>query len=270
MLYAGLRPFILNSSEEYDLLARITQHPERPKPVRAVDQIFMLPGSQLNQVKLISPYTRNRHVAFVGDGDCMALCMGLLAKEGIIDGPEQMLILDFDERLIRFVNRTARQFGFHDRIETLQYNVVDPVPESFRQRYDVFYTNPPYGSKNRGQSGMAFLARGAALCSKSNSSGISILPYGQGTWSQPAMYDIQSFMLEHGYVVGDMLRGMHSYHLDDSPTLRSATVVFDRAEAKPSPYEDQSLPESMANFFYGSENLPIPVRIDGAGEPIYE
>ena len=269
MLYKSLRSYILNSSEEYDVLAKVTQHPNRPKPQRAIDQIFMLPGSQLNQAKLMSTYLRDRSVAFVGDGDSMALSFALLARQGVIDSPGQMIVLDFDQRIVSFINSAAREFGVHDQVEARLYNVVDPVPEELRERYDVFYTNPPYGSKNRGKSGVAFLVRCMALCKSVNSSGIALLPYRAGTWSAEAMYDIQAFMGVQGYVVGDMLREMHLYHLDDSPELRSATVIFDRVERKAMPHVDEPLPESLQRYFYGSANEPIPSRInaDGAFEP---
>lgn len=62
MFYRSLQQYIVNSSEEYDILARVTQHPDRPRPIRGIDQIFMLPGSQLNQAKLISAYIHNKEV----------------------------------------------------------------------------------------------------------------------------------------------------------------------------------------------------------------
>lgn len=269
MLYRSLKQYMLNQAEEYDLLAKITQHPDRPKPQRDVDQIFMLPGSQLNQAKLMSPYIRDKSVAFVGDGDAMALVFALLTREGVIDGPSQMVVLDFDTRIVDFINETARSFNIHDNLEAIQYNAIDPVPEAMRESFDVFYTNPPYGRSNRGKSGLGFLVRCMALCKSVNSSGIAVLPYRSHTWSAPAMLDIQSFMTKHGYVVADMLQGMHLYHLDDSPDLRSATVVFDRAERATTPYLNSQLPEEIVKYFYGSANMAIPRSVTADGSLDY-
>jgi N4-bis(aminopropyl)spermidine synthase len=266
MFYSALQPRAIGSPEEHDLLARITQHPDRPRPIRDIDQIFMLPGSQLAQAKIISGHLAQRDVAFVGDGDCMAACLGLLAKEGVIDKPGHLLVLDFDQRIIAFARQVATQFGFQDRLDAQLYNVLDPVPGELRSRADVFYTNPPYGSKNKGASGIGFLARCMALCKPVGSSGVAILPYHPSErWSREAMGAIQQFMIAHGYVVGEMLRSMHSYHLDDLPMLRSATAVFDRTEQAATPYLDQALPSSVTRFFYGSANRPIPrgITLDG-------
>jgi hypothetical protein len=72
-------------------------------------------------------------------------------------------------------------------------------------------------------------------------------------------------MVSHGYVVGEMLRSMHSYHLDDLPMLRSATAVFDRIEQAAIPYLDEALPPEATSFFYGSANRPVPrgAALDG-------
>lgn len=259
--------------EEHDLMARVTQHPDRPRPIRDIDQIFMLPGSQLAQAKVIAGNLAQRDVVFVGDGDCMAASLGLLAREGVIEAPGHLLVLDFDERIIAFALQVARQFGFQDMLDAQAYNVIDPAPPELRFRADVFYTNPPYGSRNKGASGIGFLARCLALAKPVGSSGVAILPYHPSErWSRDAMGSIQRFMSDHGYVVGEMLRSMHSYHLDDLPMLRSATTVFDRVEQAEIPHLDALLPPAVTSYFYGSANRPIPrgIGLDGSvlpGEP---
>ncbi len=160
MFFKDLSKSYIHNAREYDVLAKITQHPSRPKPIRPVDQIYMLPGSQLNQTKLISDYLKNRTVVFVGDGDCMSLSLGLLAKEiQDIEGPAHMHVFDFDERLVKFINETAEYFGLKTRLEAHWYNIREPIPKKYAGRSDVFYTNPPYSSNNEGWSGIIFLAR---------------------------------------------------------------------------------------------------------------
>lgn len=255
MFYQDLGHHIRNTSDEYDLLARITQHPGRPRPARDIDQIFMLPGSQLNQAKLISDYLRNRDVVFVGDGDCMSLVIGILAKNKVIQGPGRMRVFDFDERIVRFVKDASRQFGFADGIEAHRYNVRDPVPVEFAGRSEVFYTNPPYGSKNAGKSGIVFLARCMEFCRDISSYGVAILPFHHHTdWSRNAMFNIQKFLTDHGYVVSEMLRAMHGYHLDDEPNLLSGTIVVDRIHHFDSPYKGKAIPPLELAAFYGSQS----------------
>lgn len=270
MFYEDLSKHIRSDSVEYDVLAKITQHPLRPKPIREIDQIFMLPGSQLNQAKLISSYLRNREVVFVGDGDCMSLVIGMLAKERVIDRPTYMHVLDFDERIVKFVRQASEQFGFSEYIEAHLYNVRHPVPDGLKQRSDLFYTNPPYGSKNRGMSGIVFLARCMELCKPVQSHGVAILPYRHHEpWSRDAMFEIQRFIIQQGYVVAEMLQEMHAYHLDDRPRLHSGTVVMDRVERKDPPFVGRELSENELCKFYGESQPRVPERVDLNGELMY-
>ena len=267
MFYRDLEAYISNSATEYDILARITQHPDRPRPNRDIDQIFMLPGSQLNQAKLVSDYLRDREVVFVGDGDCMALTLGLLAKEGVIEGPAFMRVLDFDQRIVEFIGKASQQFGFHEKIEAHLYNVKNPIDPRWRHRSDVFYTNPPYGSRNEGFSAKAFLGRCMELCGPVGSWGIAILPYHHHEeWSRRAMLSVQSFLLKHGYLVSEMLLEMHSYHLDDNPRLLSGTVVVDRATEVVEPFGERSLTSEELSYFYGSRNIAFPDGVDRNGD----
>ncbi|MBZ5670954.1 MAG: bis-aminopropyl spermidine synthase family protein [Acidobacteriia bacterium] len=266
MFYQDLHAYIRNTSEEYDVLAKITQHPGRPKPLRVVDQIYMLPGSQLNQAKLVSDYLRGREVVFVGDGDCMSLVTGILGKEKLVDPPAYMRVFDFDERIVKFVRDASQQFGFSDLIEAHYYNVRKPVPKAFFNQSDVFYTNPPYGSKNGGQSGIVFLARCMEFCKSAGSYGVAILPFHHHkAWSRDAMYNIQQFLNQNGYVVSEMLRGMHRYHLDDEPELLSGTVIMDRVKALPPPYRKHIFKKEELRKFYGDSQKEFPDRIDENG-----
>lgn len=265
MFYKTFESFLTHLSVDYDLLAEVTQHPDRPRPKREIDQIFMKPGSQLNQLKLVAPLLADRDVVFVGDGDCMALSLGYLAKNGVISGPKMMHVYDFDERIVAFIEKISQELGFGDRIEARKYNVRDPPPQSAARKGDVFYTNPPYGSKNEGFSGIAFLARCMELCKPIGSHGIAILPYHQEEWSRLAMRNIQSFMVAHGYVVTEMLTDMHQYHLDDRPQLRSASVVFERVTEESCDFFGREFETDELSRFYGSkmDRFPSGLALDG-------
>jgi len=270
MFYEDLGKLIQISSHELDLVAKITQHPDRPRPFRPVDQIYMLPGSQLNQAKLISDYIRGRDVVFLGDGDCMSLVIGILARNNVIKPPAFMRVLDFDDRIPDFIRKASREFGFENEIDAQRYNVRDPIPADLVGCHDVFYTNPPYGSKNNGKSGIIFLARCMELCKPPRSWGVAILPFHHTEmWSREAMWNIQSFLVQHGYVVSEMLRKMHSYHLDDYPSLLSGTVVLDRIRKVDWPGASSTIPYAEMEKFYGGTQKDFPDYIDSNGNPVY-
>lgn len=274
MFGTELGRLLRHTKEQIDLVARITQHPDRPKPLRAYDQIYMLPGSQLTQAKLISNYLSDRDVVLVGDGDCMSLVLGFLGLRNVIKPPAHMLVVDFDERILKFIEDTARKFQLPaDLIDTVRYNAryPNPSPTDYGNRSDVFYTNPPYGSANKGESGKLFLGRCMEFCSPRGSSGVALLPYERikAPWTRDAMKNIQSFMVKSGYVVSEMLTGVHQYHLDDRPELLSGTVVFDRVNEVDPPYALHTFDQEELKFFYGSEAQVMPDYIDQDGNPVY-
>lgn len=231
----------------------------------------MLPGSQLTQAKLISDYLTKRHVVFLGDGDCMSLVLAVLGARGVIKPPAHMLVLDFDERILNFIREAGQEFHLPnpDMIDLCRYNVRDPVPDNLAEQGDVFYTNPPYGSADQGECGKIFLGRCMELC-KAGSWGVAILPFEHHTtWTKNAMANIQSFLAENGYVVSEMIRGVHQYHLDDRPELLSGTVVVDRVQKKVPPYKGKTFSQDMLGNFYGTTKRIMPDFIDLNGEPIY-
>lgn len=254
-----------------DVVAQVTQHPDRPRPLRKVDQIFMLPGSQLIQAMLVSDYLKHRDVVMVGDGDCMGLVMAHLANKGIFQSPAKIRIFDFDERVLAFVRQAIQDLDIPpDLISCYRYNVRDPVPEEFKQAHDVFYTNPPYGSADGGECGKLFLARCMEFCKPAPSWGVALLPFAhKEDWSRKAMLNVQKFVCEQGYVVSDMIREIHQYHLEDRPSLRSCNLVVDRVRNEVPLRAGQRLTDDELVHFYGRTPIRMPEYISVNAEMVF-
>lgn len=266
-----LRKYIKPDPSWVDLVAQVTQHPARPRPIRDFDQIFMLPGSQLVQALLVSDYLKYRDVVMVGDGDCMGLVMAHLANHNVFKAPGKIRIFDFDERLLEFVKQATQDLGIPaDLISCHLYNVVDPIPEEFAQAHEVFYTNPPYGSADQGECAKLFLARCMEFCKPAPSWGVALLPFAhKEDWSRRAMWHIQEFLVNSGYVVSEMVREIHQYHLDDRPSLRSCNMVCDRVKNKPAPFAGKTVDAKTLPHFYGRKERPMPKYISFTGEAVY-
>lgn len=262
-----LRRYLKPDPAWVDLVAQVTQHPARPRPIRKVDQIFMLPGSQLVQAILAIDYLKYRDVVFMGDGDCMGLVIAHLANRCVFKGPSKIRIFDFDERLLAFVEIVIRDLRLPpDLISCHRYNVRDQIDPRFAQAHDVFYTNPPYGSVDGGECSRLFLSRCMELCKPAPSWGLALLPFAhKEDWSRTAMLGIQEFLCQHGYVVSEMIREIHQYHLDDRPSLMSSNVVVDRVANVPAPYAGKSVAEDALPNFYGRTPMRIPKYINRDG-----
>lgn len=266
-----LRRYLKPDPAIVDLVAQVTQHPDRPKPLRVVDQIFMLPGSQAIQALLAIDYLKYRDVVMVGDGDCMGLVIAHLASKRVFKAPTKIRIFDFDDRLLAFIKQAIQDLKIPpDLINCYRYNVRDPIPDEFVGAHDVFYTNPPYGSADGGESGKLFLARCMELCKPKPSWGVALLPFAhKEDWSRKAMFNIQQFLTTNGYVVSEMIREVHQYHLEDRPSLRSCNMVVDRITNVAAPFAGRRISDDELIHFYGRTAMRMPDYINANAEMVF-
>lgn len=237
----------------------------RPLPIREFDQIYMKMGDLVVHAEFVARRMNERGVAFVGDGDAVGLAIAHLMNEGILDrGPSKILVLDFDERVVRSIERFAANYGLQDRIEARLYNVVDAVPEELLSAYGGFHINPPWGQHNSGESVSVFLERAIQLL---DGSGVGIVVIADDpalAWTNEVLRRTQRTALERGLIVDEMIPGFHQYHLDDAPELRSCCLIFRQTEASlitNAPLELQR----MENFYGRTQRLRVHYVRDRPG-----
>lgn len=262
------------TSADLDAVAIVER--ARPTPQRAFDQIPMRSHDLLRQVKLVSPLLAGKTVAFVGDLDGAATLLGLLTRRSG-SAPARIGILDFDDRVLVAVEGVARRHGFENLLETRRYNVFDPVPRDLVGEWDYFYVNPPYGSRNDGESARLFIARGCELVRSTGGSGCVILPDDpQRPWTRRAMLATQRFLTAHGWVVREKLDQLHRYQLDDDPDLPSSLVLVDRVACEEGaplrmPYSGRPVDPGEIPSFYGRGVMPpFPRYIDCDAAPDFD
>ncbi len=240
-----------------ELKAVATLEACRPKAQRDFDQIPMLGKDLLRQVKIIAPYLANKSVVFMGDNDGTSMLLGMLARHGQ-PCPGKMLLVDFDERILTVARQLALRHGFADRLEVRLYNAFDIVPIDLVGQYDWFYTNPPYGSRNNGESGRLFIARGIEMV-RNGGSGCIILPDDcTRPWTDTAMCATQNFLSRENWLVREKITQLHQYHLDDDKNLASSMMTVEHVAAgsnKYNPlhlYRGHQIGFDEIQFFYGS------------------
>jgi len=201
----------------------------RPRPIREFDQIYMKTADMVMQSELVASWANNKRLAFIGDGDSISVCVAYLHARGILDyGPSLTTVFDFDERIVGAINRFADQ----ERLENLQavlYNCIDALPQG--KLFECFYTNPPWGASNNGASVNLFVQRGIEATRYRGEGMIVIADDPDLEWPQEVLYQVQAFTLNSGFYVSRMMPQLHSYHLDDAPTLRSCNLMI---KARPS------------------------------------
>ena len=195
----------------------------RPRPLREFDQIYMKTGDMVLQSEFVASWAEEKRLAFIGDGDAISVCVAYLQKRGIVKyGPSRITVFDFDERIVQAVKR----FADKERIEHLDavlYNCLDPLPEP--SKFDYFYTNPPWGASNNGESVNVFAQRGMEAVGYEGSGIIVIADDEEMDWPKQVLASAQNFAAQAGFFVSRMMPRMHLYHLDDNPNLRSCNLI---------------------------------------------
>lgn len=228
----------------------------RPRPLRELDQIYMKTGDMVLQSELVARWADGKRLVFIGDGDAISVCVAYLQKRGIVNyGPTEIVVYDFDERICGAVDRFAdkEQLG---NLSAHLYNCLDafPGPTTFER----FYTNPPWGASNEGESVKAFVQRGMEATAYAGEGMVVIADDEELEWPKRVLANVQSYALQNGFFVQRMMSRLHSYHLDDAPNLRSCNLVFSAiTEGRAAVRESAAIvePARLVNF-YGRESPP--------------
>jgi len=231
----------------------------RPRPLRDFDQIYMKTGDMVMQSELVSRWANGKRLAFIGDGDAISVCVALLKARNIFaEGPSHITVFDFDERICSAISR----FADHEGITTLEsrlYNAADAFPSDMIGQFDYFYTNPPWGASNAGESVKAFMQRGFEATNYAGEGLVVIADDHERDWPQHVLAQVQKFALERDQYVQKMQSRMHLYHLDDDPDLRSCNLFFKALPMDRPPVESAPLSKERLDNFYG-KGQPLKIR----------
>ena len=226
----------------------------RPRPLRVFDQIYMKTGDMLLQSELVARWADGKRLAFIGDGDAISVCVAYLQARGVFSfGPKQIVVYDFDERICNAVDR----FADHERLDGLEarlYNVLHPFPGP--TNFDCFYTNPPWGASNEGESVKVFVQRGMEAVSYAGEGMIVIGDDPEVEWTKRVLAKTQDFCLSSGFVIQRQMPHLHNYHLDDAPTLRSCNVMINALGNRAAQPSEAITDPGRLNNFYGRATVP--------------
>ena len=245
--------------DEIDLRAAINAISDvvqnRPRPLREFDQIYMKTGDMVLQSELVARWADRKRLAFIGDGDAISVCVAYLQNREIIEyGPSSIVVYDFDERICGAVERFADKERL-DRLQSHLYNCLEAFPDI--ANFDCFYTNPPWGASNNGESVKVFVQRGMEAIGYAGEGMVVIADDDELEWPKRVLANIQGFVVESGFFVKRMMPQLHQYHLDDAPELRSCNLLLKALPGNEVP--GPSLPigtRARLDNFYGRDSHP--------------
>lgn len=227
----------------------------RPLPLRNFDQIYMKAGDMVLQSELVARWADGKKLAFIGDGDAISICVAYLhAREIVNYGPSEITVFDFDECICNAV----RRFADRERLDILHarlYNCLEQFPGP--NDFDFFYTNPPWGASNGGESVCVFVQRGMEATNYAGEGLIVIADDDVAEWPGQVLARVQQFGINSGFFVQKMMPKMHYYHLDDAPDLRSCNLLLKALTGnKPTGPSSRIADAARLRNFYGRSNIP--------------
>ncbi|WP_172298152.1 bis-aminopropyl spermidine synthase family protein [Pseudoruegeria sp. HB172150] len=240
----------------------------RPRPLRNFDQIHMKVGDMVMQSEIVADWADGKRLAFIGDGDAISVCVAYLRARDVLNfGPTRITVFDFDERTVQAVKR----FADKERIEHLDahlYNVLDPFPQM--PEFDLFYTNPPWGASNAGESVNVFVDRGIEAIKRTGEGMIVIADDDERPWPKVVLANVQRHASRAGFYVSRMQRKLHRYHLDDDPDLLSCNLyISSLPDNAPILTPSEPIATERLTNFYGMDQPPTVRYVREKKRPDY-
>ena len=227
----------------------------RPRGIRVFDQIHMKTGDMVLQSEIVADWADGKRLAFIGDGDAISVCVAYLRARDVLNfGPSHITVFDFDERTVEAVLNFADREGIGN-LDARLYNVLDALDLS--ETYDCFYTNPPWGASNNGESVNVFVQRGMEATGYAGEGVVVIADDDELEWPKRVLASVQTFAAREGFYVSRMQRKLHEYHLDDAPELKSCNLYLSALPGNPPKGPSVAItdPRRLENF-YGLSQEP--------------
>lgn len=227
----------------------------RPRPLRVFDQIHMKTGDMVLQSEMVADWADGKRLAFVGDGDAISVCVAYLRARDVLNfGPSHIRVFDFDERTVDAVMNFADREGITN-LDARLYNVLDGMDPA--ERFDLFYTNPPWGASNDGESVNVFVQRGMEVTGHVGEGMVVIADDDELAWPKRVLSSVQRFASMQGFYVSKMQRKLHEYHLDDAPGLKSCNLYLSALPGNATRPASRAItdPARLSNF-YGLSKEP--------------
>lgn len=253
MAGAGIVETSIDLKDAINAVSDVVQN--RPRPIREFDQIYMKTGDMVMQSEFVAKWAENKRLAFIGDGDAISVCVAyLMAREIIPYGPSKVMVFDFDERIVQAIKRFADKMRL-EQLDATLYNCLDAFPAV--PKYDCFYTNPPWGASNNGESVNVFAQRGMEAIGYDGHGLIVIADDEELEWPKQVLGSVQTFATARGFYVSRMQPRLHLYHLDDAPDLHSCNLAISSVPGKWKNIDTEAItdPERLKNF-YGRSKAP--------------
>jgi hypothetical protein len=108
---------------------------KRPLPERKLDQFYATPETVLKRVNLLEKFSHLKSIIFLGDDDLTSIALALNERF------EKIMVIDIDDSILNLIKEISLEENLN--IETLKWNVLDPLPKEIKN-FNLAFFDPPY------------------------------------------------------------------------------------------------------------------------------
>ncbi len=170
-------------------------------PEEAFDQLQLLPQSVIKKITLAKQKDdlKNKKVVCLGDDDMVGIAAALTGQ------PQEILVLDIDERIVNYENDVFQKLHFPAK--ALKWNLIKGVPQKFKNKFDVFFTEPP----DTIEGCSLFFSRGVELLKKEG--GVGYLGVSQNDLALSSIFAIEKNILRMGALITQLWPRFEPYEV---------------------------------------------------------
>jgi len=172
----------------------------RPEPLLEYDQGYLTVDSAIARIAFADRKgdIRGKRIVVLGDDDLLSIALGLSRL------PQEVTVLEVDERLVDFISKTSREKGLS--VKVIRHDLRHPLPNDLLAQFDTFFTDPVETL----QGLEVFMARGISSLRGIGCAGYFGLTTAESSFKK--WRDIERMLVERfGVVITDILSDFSSY-----------------------------------------------------------
>jgi len=215
-------PTFVVPEELQDVLHDLRQFVAKaPRYDPTVDQAPCTAETSLRRALLmfLSGAIEGKRIFIVGDDDLVSVAIYRLAEHfGVQQSVKHIAVVDVDHRILRHIAAIAEKRQYP--IETILHDLRKPLSGKYRDRFDVFETDPPYTVNGL----RLFLSRAIeALRSDVGSGQHGYLSFAH--WPADKKFELEQMLYSFGLSIENQYRGFNRYQ--GASILGSTSSLFE-------------------------------------------
>ena len=180
---------VLKDNKYFEITSLFESFQElRPSPKRNLDQFTATIETTVTRGALLNFFgdVRGKNILFLGDDDLTSISTALFGNA------HEISVLDIDKDILHEIKLTSSRYNVN--INTTQYDARMQLPNNYKGKYDVIFTDPPYTSNGIN----LFLSRAVSALNKQNLAARIYLCYGTSDRAKERLLPIQEIIFRHG------------------------------------------------------------------------